>query len=286
MATEVIALSEQRDSLITQLAALEAESEKQKESLDAEIAERTERVQKMQSQVADTEQLIGQMGRRVLDQQGSLQQISCRSDRASNELKRILSLGLSENELPELATRLASAALFTGMRRSEVSGLKWGSVDVKRKQLRISGALKRVRGKGLIVGTTKTHRSQRSIALSDRSVAVLKRTGATKAANELRASEVYEDEGFVFSDAVGRPVDPDRATKEFRKISKGLGLPELTLHGLRNTHASLLIETGAHTKVISHRLGHSSTSFTLDVYGHLLPGVEQTAIDALDEALA
>lgn len=110
MSKEVVALTEQRNSLVTELAVLEAKAREKKESLDAEIAERTEQLQRLQGQVADTEQLVGQLGRRVLDQEESLRQISCRSDRASNDLKRILSLGFSENELPELATRLASAS--------------------------------------------------------------------------------------------------------------------------------------------------------------------------------
>ena len=115
MSTKVIALTGQRDSLITQLAVLGATAKEENESLDAEIGERTKQLQRLQSQVAATEQLVGQLGRRVLDQEESLQQISRRSDRASNDLKRLLSLGFSENELPELATRLASAAYHHNM---------------------------------------------------------------------------------------------------------------------------------------------------------------------------
>lgn len=110
MSKDVVALTEQRDGLTQELAALESEAKKKKESLDAEIADRTEGLQSLQGQVAGTEQLIGQLGQRVLDQEGSLQQIGCQFDRVSNALKRISRLGLSEDEWPELATRLASAA--------------------------------------------------------------------------------------------------------------------------------------------------------------------------------
>ena len=51
-----------------------------------------------------------------------------------------------------------------------------------------------------------------------------------------------------------------------------LDLARITLHGLRNTHASHLLAAGLNVKVVSYRLGHASTSFTLDVYGHVMPG--------------
>ena len=176
--------------------------------------------------------------------------------------------------------------ILSGLRRSEVSGLKWSAVDIAQGKLGIVNSLKRVKGQGLVLGNPKTHRSQRSIRLSKRAVELLKQVRAKKAANELLAGSAYEDRNFVFSNAMGSPIDPDYATKQFRYLSKDLGLPDLSLHGLRNTHASLLIKSGAHVKVISARLGHSSTSFSMDVYGHLLPGVEEAAVEALDDVLA
>jgi len=116
MSNEVVALTERRNSLVTELAVLEAKEKK--ESLDAEIGERTERLQKLQGLVNDTEQLIGRLAQRVLDLEESLQRISSKSGQASNALKRILSLGLSENDLQQLATRLASAAYYNSANRA------------------------------------------------------------------------------------------------------------------------------------------------------------------------
>ncbi len=59
-------------------------------------------------------------------------------------------------------------------------------------------------------------------------------------------------------------------------------LPKVRLHDLRHTHASLLLQAGEHAKVVSERLGHSSVAFTLDTYGHLMPGMEAGAAAKLD----
>jgi len=90
----------------------------------------------------------------------------------------------------------------------------------------------------------------------------------------------------VFTQVDGRPVDPDAITKDFSDVVKGTGLPHLTVHGLRHAHATMLLEAGVNPKVVSERLGHSSIAVTMDVYSHVLPGMQEAAALALDEKLA
>ena len=220
MATEVIALSEQRDSLITQLAALEAESEKQKESLDAEIAERTERVQKMQSQVADTEQLIGQMGRRVLDQQGSLRQITSRFDEVSNALKRILSLGLSEDELPELATRLASAGYHHNIEPTRFQEWLFTCLDQAGSLLGLDTMIKGRRD-DLIKEERKLTTARKNQETLAAELKTLKKQGAEERAAQRSRRKVWEQE----IEALRRSSDQRLSTQqvELQETARALG---------------------------------------------------------------
>ena len=55
---------------------------------------------------------------------------------------------------------------------------------------------------------------------------------------------------------------------------------------LRHTHASLMLAAGVHPKVVSERLGHSSISVTMDIYSHVLPGLQEDAVDRLEKLLA
>ena len=61
---------------------------------------------------------------------------------------------------------------------------------------------------------------------------------------------------------------------------------EFRFHDLRHTHASLLLAQGAHVKVVQERLGHASVTMTMDTYSHLLPGVQEAAVDIFDAAMA
>ena len=63
-------------------------------------------------------------------------------------------------------------------------------------------------------------------------------------------------------------------------------MPHLTVHGLRHAHATLLLESGVNPKVVSERLGHATIATTMDVYSHVLPGIQEAAALALDEKLA
>jgi len=82
-------------------------------------------------------------------------------------------------------------------------------------------------------------------------------------------------DNLVFPRADGSVMHPDSLSKACVRLAKQAGLNGVHLHALRHTIASMLIQQGENTKSISGRLGHSSTSFTNDVYGHLMPGMEQ-----------
>ena len=93
-------------------------------------------------------------------------------------------------------------------------------------------------------------------------------------------------EGFVFSNTEGGPL----RNSNFRHrvwtpaVRASVGKP-CRFHDLRHTHAALLIAAGQHPKIIQERLGHASIRTTLDIYGHLIEGLDEAAADALDEAI-
>ena len=176
-------------------------------------------------------------------------------------------------------------AILTGMRRSELCGLKWDNVDLTRARLMVVQKLVRVYGTGLVEGHPKTESSRRSIALSKDAVELLRKIRKQQIEERLAAGPVWQDAGFVFTRPDGRPIDPDAPTHDFTAIVKRLDLPHLTLQGLRHAHATLLLTAGIHPKVVSERLGHSNIAITMDTYSHVMPGLQEAAARAIDERL-
>jgi integrase len=177
--------------------------------------------------------------------------------------------------------------LYSGMRRSELTGLRWEGIDFESKTLRVTGTLKRVTGHSLLAGPPKTASSRRSIALGETAVALLHAIRGKQLALKEDLGDLYQNpQGYVFTDLQGSPIDADRLTREFHRIVKEAGLPPATLHSLRHCHASLLLAEGVNIKAISERLGHSDVRLTLQVYSHLLPGLQASAAEALDRRLA
>ena len=103
---------------------------------------------------------------------------------------------------------------------------------------------------------------------------------------QLEIGDAWTDSGYVFTDAAGLPLDPNLMTRAFKKLVTTAGLPKLTIHGLRHTHATILLEQGVNPKVVSERLGHASVATTMDIYSHVLPDMQEKAALAIDAALS
>jgi integrase len=90
---------------------------------------------------------------------------------------------------------------------------------------------------------------------------------------------------LVFSNVEGEMLSPNSVSRSWRQTCKARKLPLVQFHALRHTHASTLIRKGVDVLTIARRLGHSSASMTLDVYGHLIEGADAAAARAIEGVL-
>jgi len=151
-------------------------------------------------------------------------------------------------------------SLLTGMRRGEVQALRWSDYDPVKQTIAVQRALSQYTGSISIKGT-KTGRS-RSIMIPEQLTEVL---------NTLNDESVLNSPAdYICHRPDGELLSPDRYTKIFKQIAEKLNLP-ITLHGLRRSHATVLINAGIPVKVISEHLGHSNIATTQDIYIHVLP---------------
>lgn len=164
-------------------------------------------------------------------------------------------------------------ALFTGLRRGELLGLRWRDVDIQRRELNVENARLEVDGE-IFDDQPKTERSHRLVPLVDPALAVL---NACLGRDEARG----QPSDYVFVDRHGRPFGPDNFGKTFAahvRSERWRG-SKVTLHGLRHTFASLaLTQFGVPVNALSLILGHSSTAFTMDVYAHWMPNDLHAAV--------
>lgn len=174
-------------------------------------------------------------------------------------------------------------AVNTGMRRGELLGLRWSDVNFREKTIYIRQTLVQTT-EGTVFKPPKTKASIRSIEIFDDDVAVLKELKKKQAEYQLFYGPEYNNEyNLVLCYEDGSVPSPYTASEKFSKIAKKAGFPEFTLHDLRHTHASLMLEAGAPMKVIQERLGHSTITTTMDTYSHLMPNMQKEAVKKFKE---
>lgn len=196
-------------------------------------------------------------------------------------------------------------SIYGGFRRGELVALNWEDIDFEKKSIRITKSVTKTRTKGQIVKEPKTPKSVREIRLPEECFEILAdwRKDQIKLMWELgsawegfRGSDFDRNSVFIRLDN-GLRVDVDTPTHKFKEIvqmynesldedEEDLRLPNIRLHDLRHTSATLLLASNTDIETVSHRLGHSKASITLDVYGHALETMDEKASDTLEKIFA
>ncbi len=159
----------------------------------------------------------------------------------------------------------------TGMRRGELLGLRWRDIDLDGGRLSIRQTVTLVDHEIVIANRTKTGRG-RAVDLDASTISEM-RAHRAKQAQELLLLGIRADaDTLVFCHPDARPYNPERFSREFaRSLDRHAELPRIRLHDLRHTWATLALAGGVPVKIVSERLGHSTSAITSDTYSHVTP---------------
>jgi integrase len=175
-------------------------------------------------------------------------------------------------------------ALSTGLRQAELLGLRWRDIDLDMMSISVSQVLYKRRGVYQFK-EPKTSRSRRRVATTPKLALFLKQYKAERENLYLELGQILSLDSLVFGTPEGKPFNPSVLSHDFGRMVKRIGLEGVRFHDLRHTFASLMLLRGAKPKVISEALGHASVAFTMDVYSHIIEGMQEDAMALLDEVL-
>jgi integrase len=170
-------------------------------------------------------------------------------------------------------------ALFCGLRRSEILGLKESDVNITFKCVTVSKTRHSIDGKDVVQGT-KTEKSHRTLAVPDFVIEDI---------NTLIESHRclrFEHTDYLIQDGFGKPLGPSNLTQHLARLEEKAILPNVSLHDLRHTFASMLNNAGVDIAMISRELGHSNLTTTLNVYTHVFGNITDSSrgiADSLNE---
>lgn len=162
-------------------------------------------------------------------------------------------------------------AATTGMRRGEICALRWSDCALDARTLRVARSLQQTRA-GLEFKEPKSLRGRRNIQLAQATIDALKAQ---------RVAHDTGDSGLVVCRPDGTPYPPDQLSAEFHTFARRNDFT-IRFHDLRHTHASNLLRDGVPVNVVSQRLGHAEPAITLNVYSHVLPGMQEEAAAKID----
>src|SRR5215204_5114261 len=173
-------------------------------------------------------------------------------------------------------------AVHCGLRKGELLGLRWDDVDLEAGTLAVRRTLSETRD-GPIFEPPKNGKG-RNVPLTGAAVGALRE----HLARQMREiGDEYEDKGLVFASQTGNTMSASNVVnRHFKPLLKRAKLPRIRPHDLRYTCATLLLIKGVHPKYVQELLGHANISITLDTYSHVIPGMGNQTVAAMEEIFA
>ena len=167
---------------------------------------------------------------------------------------------------------------YTGMRKGELWGLTWRYVDLAAGLIRVVEGTVRTKKQGNVTYRPKTDKGVRSIDLPEVAVDFLRDL-------RLHQGEAVKPDALVFPGADGNMMPETTMMRQLKELGARVGAPDITFHALRHFHASVCLEDDEYALATSRRLGHSSITTTMDVYGHLLKGRQKSLAQSFAKAM-
>ena len=155
-----------------------------------------------------------------------------------------------------------------GLRRSELLGLQWDSIDFEGKTMTIRHTVSKVT-EVVAKDKTKNASSRRTFPLTSEALEIFKTAKCQEEQNRIAFGREYQENTYVFKWPDGHPYSPDYISERFRNLLKKHNLPHIRFHELRHSCASMLLAMGWNLKDVQEWLGHSDIKMTANIYSHL-----------------
>lgn len=184
----------------------------------------------------------------------------------------------------EKYARLYKVTLFTGMRQGEVLGLTWDCVDFENCTLYVNKQLQKSQKVGGTYVLVPTKNSKgRVVTVAEAVMDMLREEKEWQEHNrEIAGSAWQNDWGLVFTNEIGGHLCHFTVYKRFKDVVKEIGLPKERFHDLRHSFAVVSLESGDDIKTVQTNLGHATSSFTLDVYGHVSQNMRRQSAERMN----
>jgi integrase len=175
-------------------------------------------------------------------------------------------------------------AAFLGLRREEILGLKWKSVDIQNRTIFINEVRVRA-GKNIVIKQPKTDKSQRALYIPNEVYSVLLELKKEQDNYKKLLGKEYDTQGYLYAHDDGKPYRVNSISDQFKKFIDRSNLPPIRLHDLRHTFASILYNEGVDLKSISEALGHSDLGTTNKIYTHRFDKTHKDTVNIMSKAL-
>ena len=179
---------------------------------------------------------------------------------------------------------LIEIALFTGLRRGEIVGLKWDDIDLEKMTLSVKRSIYKPKDGKAQEKPPKSKNSVRTMAIPQRLCETLVEYKQHQDRHASYLGSEWQNLGYIFTEEDGYVMNPMTPTKQFSKFLARHGIRHLKLHGMRHTSATLLLANGCDIKTVSARLGHADLE-TTNIYLHSLESVDRLAAGMFDRIL-